>query len=420
MKAERTSFDLQRTVKTSWLTRILPESVFLDPKLEASAEALDDEISKLAVDVNQVLHIPRLDELSGVILDLLAEQFHVDNYDAINFSDAEKRNFIRQSIAWHRIKGTPAAVKMVLQDAFKDLQLDEWFTYGGEPYYFRLRSKGYTSTPERFKSFWRMFMDAKNVRSHLERIIVEGESNVQLYTGVAQVVSGLKAVGLHRPNMDMRGRITTGVAFIVGGFKTVKLPRPPQTRNVRITTSVFTIQGGVVYRFMKEDPLLPEDEFFGEGDYLRLYFDYPTGRDHPVLLKNPRDDLINGDIKEVGDFAKENGIFINQKAEATLGVRRAALIRGWKVTPENDETILPNTGVLRLFWGFPTGNKHRTLLHNRRNNIYLKDIREFGDETAKNKLLVNAYNEKTSGITHAALVKNFIVSEETYHQPVKF
>lgn len=237
-----------------WLTRILPDSSFLDDKMYASAKALDVEITKFHMAVPEVLHLPRLDELSGVILDFLAEQFHIDAYDAINFSDEEKRNLIRQSIAWHRIKGTPAAVKMILQDAFKNLRLDEWFDYGGEPYYFRLWSNGYISTPERFKSFWNMFMDAKNVRSHLEKVIIDlsEETPIKIYTGVAKVNSGLKVVNLPKPK-DTFTQLYTGVAKVTSGIKTVGLPKPgyPCTK---IYSGVLRIRTGTVFVGMKYNP----------------------------------------------------------------------------------------------------------------------------------------------------------------------
>lgn len=414
--------DLQTRFVWQWLTRILPESSFLDSKMLASAKALDVEITKFHLAIREVLHLPRLDELSGTILDLLAEQFHVDYYDAINFSDEEKRNLIRQSIAWHRIKGTPVAVEMILQDAFKDLRIDEWFTYGGEPYFFRIWCRGYKSTPERFKSFWLMFMDAKNVRSHLEQVTIDisPEEPIKIYTGVAHAVSGLKTVGLPRPK-DKFIQLYTGVVRIKSGQKNIRLPGRDRISKATVVTGIVIIRSGTVFSRMKYDPSPPDDDFvFSDGDWLRLYFNYPTGRDHPVLLKNPREDLINGDIKEVGDCAMRNIIFKNQFAEGTLGINRAALIKGFEVTPKSDDKLLPNTGELRLFFGFPSGNKHKILLHNRRKDIYLKEIRELGLETAKNDLLVNAYNEKTSGITHVALIRNFVINDQNYYQKVTF
>lgn len=246
--------DLQRQTVWEWLTRILPESSFLDDKMLASAKALDVQITKFHQAIREVLHLPRLDELSGTILDLLAEQFHVDYYDAINFSDEEKRNLIRQSIAWHRLKGTPAAVEMVLQDAFKDLRIDEWFTYGGEPYFFRLWTKGYISTPERFKSFWLMFMDAKNVRSHLEMVTIDisHDEPIQLYTGVAKVTSGLKIIDLPKHD-DAKINLHTGVAIVNVGQKIIGLPKHNDI-HTKIYSGVYQIHTGTIFIGMKRNP----------------------------------------------------------------------------------------------------------------------------------------------------------------------
>lgn len=240
--------DLRRRIKWRWLTRILPDSSFLDPKMYAAADALDDQITLFHWAIRNVLHLPRLDELKGTVLDLLADQFHVDAYDAINFADEEKRALIRSSIAWHRIKGTPAAVEMVLAVAFTHYRIAEWFEYGGDPYYFRLYIKGTAHSPGKFQSFWRMFLDAKNVRSHLEKVIIDlsPESPIRIYTGVAKILSGNRKIPLPHLSPDYTERkIFTGVFKIVAGnvVKRVIIPRAPDTPR-KISAGVVTIRTG--------------------------------------------------------------------------------------------------------------------------------------------------------------------------------
>ena len=215
--------DLRRRVKWRWLTRILPDSSFLDPKMYAAADALDDQITLFHWAIKQVLHLPRLGELSGAILDLLAYQFHVDYYDAINFTDDEKRDLIRNSIAWHRIKGTPAAVEMVLSVFFKNYRLEEWFDYGGEPYYFRLSIKGGAFTPGRFQSFWNMLMDAKNVRSHLEKITqdLSPDDPIDMKIGIVKYVGGTKRIGMKIRVSPPNGQISCGLLVARRGTKRI-------------------------------------------------------------------------------------------------------------------------------------------------------------------------------------------------------
>ena len=85
------------------------------------------------------LHVPRLEKLNHDVLDHLAWQFHCDHYEPSTMSLEVKRNLIRQSIAWHKIKGTPASVENFLGAFGIKAQVEEWYTYDGEPYFFRLK-----------------------------------------------------------------------------------------------------------------------------------------------------------------------------------------------------------------------------------------------------------------------------------------
>lgn len=250
LSKDRTIFtvDLRRRVKWRWLTRILPDSSFLDPKMYAAADALDDQITLFHWAIKNVLHLPRLGELKGTILDLLAYQFHVDAYDALNFTDEEKRELIRTSIAWHRIKGTPAAVEMVLGVAFKTYKIAEWFEYGGDPYYFRLYIKGTAYSPGSFQSFWRMFLDAKNVRSHLERVTIDlsPEESLRIYTGVFKIKTGKRKIPIPRPlPQHTKRNIYTGIIKIIGGNVRTPVFIPPAPNAQRtIYTGVVTVRTG--------------------------------------------------------------------------------------------------------------------------------------------------------------------------------
>jgi hypothetical protein len=57
-------------------------------------------------------------------------------------------------------------------------------------------------------------------------------------------------------------------------------------------------------------------------------------------------------------------------------------------------------------------------LHNPRSGITIGDIRALGKQAAKAKLLLNARGQSTEGISHAAVVKRFIIG--TDNQPVSF
>lgn len=106
---------------------LLPGSIKKDPGISAAAASLDFEIQA----VNSALEVPgllsRLDELPEEALGLLAWQFHVDFWDD-NSTPEIKRGLIKDSIAWHKYKGTPWAVRQLLDKAgFSDAELIEFW-----------------------------------------------------------------------------------------------------------------------------------------------------------------------------------------------------------------------------------------------------------------------------------------------------
>ena len=153
------------------LTEILPASIKHDEKLHAAAVALDEEIEKLLSLSELVLHLPRLDNLPHEVLDHLAWQYHCDFYSQ-NLPIQVKRNQIRETIFYHRIKGTPAGVERSIKDFLVDAKVEENWEYGGEPYFFRITCKGLKYIPTE-EDFLYLVFNAKNVRSWLEGIIFD-------------------------------------------------------------------------------------------------------------------------------------------------------------------------------------------------------------------------------------------------------
>lgn len=441
-----------QTIYQPKLTAILPTSITNDPKLKALAEALDVELERLSLATREVLHLPRLDELSGNILDFLAEQFHIDFWEPLYLTDDEKKNLIRTSIAWHRIKGTCSAVKQIAAAVFREVEIVEWFDYvGGLPYRFIIKSHGFKSSPDGFATFLRMLNVAKNARSWLDKIIIEYDAaELYLYSGAVKVESGLRVINPARPT-DRRIELYSGIAQIATGLRRVEAARPTD-KHITLNLGNVTVESGVVYVLPAVEDLIPRRHFaenaiadiaiadiaiartnkvpeypeppepdiyaIPDGEWLRVYMDFATGRDKPILLKNPRADLTVGDINSVGVMAVLKQIFNNQHAENTLGIRRADLIRGFTLGDNDDAALIPDSGSLRLFFDFPQGNARKILLHNPRSGITIGDIKQIGRDTAVQKLLLNARAQTTFGIKHASIVKHFAV--DASNEPVKF
>lgn len=95
---------------------VLPSSIVHDENIKSFAAILDKELKKITNSIEQTLVYHRLDDLSGDVLNLLAWQFSVDFFD-IKMRDEIKRECIRESIAWHKKKGTKWAVETALLKA---------------------------------------------------------------------------------------------------------------------------------------------------------------------------------------------------------------------------------------------------------------------------------------------------------------
>lgn len=119
------------------LAEILPKSIQGDEKIHAAATALDFELEKMIESSKLVLHLPRLDELPSDVLEHLRYQFHCDFWRE-DISLADKRNQIRESLLWHRLKGTPKGCEVAISTFIQNAKIEENWEYGGLPFFFAL------------------------------------------------------------------------------------------------------------------------------------------------------------------------------------------------------------------------------------------------------------------------------------------
>lgn len=150
------------------LLDLVPPSIRSDPQVQAAAAAIDKELQAVTAAIPTVVLYARIDELPEDVLDVLAWQLHVDFYEPIGFSIDKKRAMIKQSIAWHRHKGTPWAVEQVVSAAFARAEVREWFNYGGKPFRFKVRTIDSLPDDEAYQRLIRAIFTAKNTRSWLD------------------------------------------------------------------------------------------------------------------------------------------------------------------------------------------------------------------------------------------------------------
>ena len=202
------------------LEEFAPESC-LDDKMRALCAALDAQIDKLSADSRCVLHLPRLDELSGKILDVLADQLHCDFYDSLLFDDDAKRSAIRNSIAWHRRLGTRWAVEKVCADYGQDFHITEWFEDGDPPGWFRVGTNPFY-LQENYDSWLRAVLIAKNVRSWCA-VRFQYDEYLASRVGIATFIHGSITVRIGTESQLAHVTAYAGVATFIHGAITARI-----------------------------------------------------------------------------------------------------------------------------------------------------------------------------------------------------
>lgn len=148
------------------LKNIIPDSLL--PDAEHIVETIDNRYKLIQKDILRVLIYPRIDDLPEELIDLLAQQFHIEGYD-IAKSITEKRAFVKNAILLHRHKGTKWAIKKVLEIFGLDGEVKEWFETSGQPYTFSVSLSGEISDSVPIAKLINLINEYKNVRSKLAR-----------------------------------------------------------------------------------------------------------------------------------------------------------------------------------------------------------------------------------------------------------
>jgi len=229
------------------IKKLLPPSLNTKPFKEI-AEALDIQLQKVWEELVNVLIYPRIDEIEDEeLLDLLGWQFHIEGWELAKTVE-EKRRLVKSAIELHRYKGTPYAIKKVLEALGLVGEVKEWFEYGGEPYKFKVFISSIPS-----EGLWerliKLINEYKNERSWLDAIGIHNEIKSFVYIGSAlkegkHYTIGLRinpkveplnlyhggvirkssqtTIGVHIPNIETQtGTIYTGTAFRVAKITTI-------------------------------------------------------------------------------------------------------------------------------------------------------------------------------------------------------
>lgn len=209
---------------------------------DASASALAEITARLLArrpeEIDQLRIYPDIGRLDEQALDILAYDFKVDWWDP-EYSLEEKRRIFKESWYVHKHLGTRAAVETALRAIYPKAEVQEWFQYGGKPYFFRL-SIDLTGELSDAARPWRVMERVnfyKSLRSHVDEIVFN--FILPAYTlHVGGSVGAWASIGVpQEPDVyDFRDTLRVGGTF--GSL--AELPVPEDTARPAATTILRT------------------------------------------------------------------------------------------------------------------------------------------------------------------------------------
>ncbi|EBV8143227.1 phage tail protein I [Salmonella enterica subsp. enterica serovar Thompson] len=152
---------------------LLPPPLASDERFSILANIAAERFAQ--IDLTALL-VYLVDIVDASALPSLAGQFHVQGLEGWLFAanKQEKRELIKQAIELHKYKGTPWAVRRVLEILSLPGTISEWFEYGGKAYFFKVEIKLINQGMDEnlFNNLVDLIHEYKNVRSKLEALIV--------------------------------------------------------------------------------------------------------------------------------------------------------------------------------------------------------------------------------------------------------
>lgn len=152
---------------------ILPENLKIKPECIALSYALKKANQRLIKYANQTSVYAVIDVLPEKMLDILAIELRTQYYDD-TFPLNKKRALVKNTMQWYHKAGTVSAVQEMIDNVFTSGMILEWYETGGEPGTFTISTTNLI-TPALIEEFKKVITNVKNVRSHLENIVVGNE-----------------------------------------------------------------------------------------------------------------------------------------------------------------------------------------------------------------------------------------------------
>lgn len=163
------------------ITDILANNLTRDPAAKAFSAAIR-EGTRLLHKYTQLCYIYcNIETAPEPVIDLLAKELRTQYYsDAMELE--VKRGLVRNTLVWYMTAGTPAAVEELVAIVFGEGEVAEWFEYGGDPYWFKIKTNA-VMTEDMLTFFSDMIRRVKNTRSHIQAIEIHRTIEQPFFAG---------------------------------------------------------------------------------------------------------------------------------------------------------------------------------------------------------------------------------------------
>ena len=154
------------------LLSVLPEHLE-QVQTEALSAAVKEGLQKLQTYSRAASVYASIPELPDEVLNLLAVELRTQYYNPEDRRDRREK-MVEQTLAWYLRGGTGSVLTEYLGALYQGGRLEEWYHYGGNPYFFKaivdlaLDDEIETGTGERITERIQAY---KNVRSWLEELV---------------------------------------------------------------------------------------------------------------------------------------------------------------------------------------------------------------------------------------------------------
>lgn len=129
----------------------------------------------------------KVDELDHDVLDILATDLRVSNYNQ-SYSLDLKRKLVKFALQYWATAGTKAATEEVVKAIFGDASISEWFEYGGEPGYFKISITDTALTDADVLEFKRVAENVKRLSAWLDKIVLEMKTDpLTVHLGIIEL-----------------------------------------------------------------------------------------------------------------------------------------------------------------------------------------------------------------------------------------